>query len=229
MDRTDGSAMEEEETVSDLEGAVLDLQDVETRLEAVNSLMNGDTNGNAGILSQHETLQELLASARDSSHYNNANDSMAAAKMNVAFAFGLASMYFSLHNIQGKQEQQTQRGNAQQHPILGEIGRIKSYVQRVAQIEKNIQRRQDGDGVEQAEVEAPALKLDKDAAARIIKHNLDSLDDESKGTVEKVENNKGVSSNTAKQGSKNSNNSKHNEGDKSNDKVAGNQKKKQKK
>lgn len=75
------------------------------------------------------------------------------AKLKTSLAFSIASTYFVLLNVIGKEPGK--------HPITDDINRIKAMVNQINKIEK--------DGVEPAQKK---LKVDKDAANRIVSHHL---------------------------------------------------------
>jgi hypothetical protein len=79
------------------------------------------------------------------------------AKLNVGVAFALGSLYYILLKCKGAGDVQGTGTD-----INGELDRIKEYVQKISNIEKV--------------PEIKKLTLDSDAAARIVKHNLDLND-----------------------------------------------------
>ena len=76
------------------------------------------------------------------------------AQLNVGLAFALGSLYFVLLNCKGAGQSST--GTL---PVNGELDRIKEYVQRIGKMNKVPEVRK--------------LTVDSEAAARIVKHNLD--------------------------------------------------------
>lgn len=78
------------------------------------------------------------------------------AQLNVGLAFALGSLYYVMLNCKGAG--QSTDGKL---PVNGELDRIKEYVQRLSKMNNNESRK---------------LVVDSVAAARMVKHNLDSFD-----------------------------------------------------
>jgi transcriptional antiterminator Rof (Rho-off) len=162
-------------------------------IEADNDIQDAieDAHATVAKLDEVQSLFSSFVEGRPSRHKDTApEDDLAAGKMNIALAFGLASLYFSLHNINGKTGTNSSSSSgkeAAQHPILGEINRIKQYVQRAAILDKK--RANKEAGIVEPDEETPTLRLDKDAASRMIMHNLEALshqdDDMTQDTVNK--------------------------------------------
>ena len=109
------------------------------------------TNVKSSISCLHSTLEEDDAQL----------DPKQSAQLNVGLAFALGSLYFVLLNCKGA-------GQAadDELPISSELDRIKQYVQKISKMAK--------------EPEIRKLAVDSDAAARMIKHNLDMVGAEPK-------------------------------------------------
>ena len=123
------------------EEVVRDVEVVRAKLDEVKSLTGAYFNGHDSLDSVTEGMEAVTAG-----------------KLNVALAFGLASLYFVMLNASGKSNRGTEAG----HPIMSEIGRIKQYVQRVNALEAKMR------GEAPA---APVLRVDKEAASRIVSHS----------------------------------------------------------
>lgn len=89
---------------------------------------------------------------------DDALDLKESAQLNIGLAFALGSLYFVLLNCKGAGESADSN-----LPINSELDRIKQYVQRVSKISK--------------EPEVRKLKVDSEAAARMVTHNLDIVSD----------------------------------------------------
>ena len=83
------------------------------------------------------------------------------AQLNVGLAFALGSLYYILLNCKGAGK--SADGNL---PINDEIDRIKDYVQRISKMQK--------------EPETRKLTIDSEAASRLIQHNLDFINADTK-------------------------------------------------
>ena len=83
------------------------------------------------------------------------------AQLNVGIAFALGSLYYVLLNCKGAGQ-----STDETLPINGEIERIKEYVQKISKMSK--------------EPEIRKLTVDSEAAARMVKHNLDLVNGDSR-------------------------------------------------
>ena len=83
------------------------------------------------------------------------------AQLNVGLAFALGSLYYVLLNCKGAGQSADEA-----LPVSGELKRIKDYVEKISKMNK--------------EPEVRKLAIDSDAAARMVKHNLDFIDGDSK-------------------------------------------------
>ena len=124
---------------------IKDVEDVNSKLDDIRSLTETYFSGQESL----ETMTESM-------------EAVSAGKLDVALAFGLASLYFVMLNANGKSNRGTDAG----HPIISEIGRIKQYVQRVNALEAKLR----GEPV----ISSASLRVDKEAASRIVAHNLSS-------------------------------------------------------
>jgi hypothetical protein len=80
------------------------------------------------------------------------------AQLNIGLAFALGSLYFVLLNCKGAGQSADCK-----LPINSELDRIKKYVQRVGKMNKVPEVRK--------------VTVDSEAAARMVKHNLDMVSD----------------------------------------------------
>jgi exosome complex protein LRP1 len=104
-------------------------------------------------------VKKVLSSLHDSlSEDDDGLDLKESAQLNIGLAFALGSLYFVLLNCKGAG--QSADSNL---PINSELDRIKQYVQRVSKMIKVPEVRK--------------LAVDSEAAARMIKHNLDMVND----------------------------------------------------
>jgi exosome complex protein LRP1 len=104
-------------------------------------------------------VKKVLSSLHDSlSEDDDGLDLKESAQLNIGLAFALGSLYFVLLNCKGAG--QSADNNL---PINSELDRIKQYVQRVSKMIKVPEVRK--------------LAVDSEAAARMIKHNLDMVND----------------------------------------------------
>jgi exosome complex protein LRP1 len=102
-------------------------------------------------------VKKVLSSLHDSlSEDDDGLDLKESAQLNIGLAFALGSLYFVLLNCKGAG--QSADSNL---PINSELDRIKQYVQRVSKMIKVPEVRK--------------LAVDSEAAARMIKHNLDMV------------------------------------------------------
>lgn len=104
-------------------------------------------------------VKEALSSLNNSlSDDDDGLDLKESAQLNIGLAFALGSLYFVLLNCKGAG--QSADSNL---PINSELDRIKQYVQRVSKMNKAPEVRK--------------LAVDSEAAARMVKHNLDMVSD----------------------------------------------------
>ena len=108
-------------------------------------------------------------------------DPQESAKFSIALAFTLSTLYYILLNSKGK----SKGDDGEKHPINAEISRIRQYVARMNQQQTSSssssskseekQRIQHTDVVvEVSAVDVPTLQINKEAAQRMIKHNISS-------------------------------------------------------
>ena len=83
------------------------------------------------------------------------------AQLNVGLAFALGSLYYVLLNCKGAGQSADET-----LPVSGELKRIKDYVEKISKMNK--------------EPEVRKLTIDSDATARMVMHNLDFIDGDSK-------------------------------------------------
>jgi exosome complex protein LRP1 len=103
------------------------------------------------------TVKKALSSLHNSlSEDDDGLDLKESAQLNIGLAFALGSLYFVLLNCKGAG--QSADSNL---PINSELDRIKQYVQRVSKMNKVAEVRK--------------LTVDSEAAARIVRHNLDMV------------------------------------------------------
>eukprot|EP01041_Mallomonas_annulata_P000393 gene393-713_t len=109
-------------------------------LEGLNeSLDNVDSSVDILYDKSFESLHEQLSS-------------LESAKLNVSLAYGLASLYYVLLRSKG--------APTTEHPIRSDLSRIKTYVDRINQIEKGPEKRK--------------IAVNASAAARMLTHQINS-------------------------------------------------------
>lgn len=101
----------------------------------------------------HESLSDVLGDLT----------ALEGAKLQVAIAFTLASLFYVNANLKGK--------DLSAHPIHEELSRIKSFVAQLNQREKLMKA---GEAKSEQDSEQPSkrLRIDSGAAKRIVKHHL---------------------------------------------------------
>jgi exosome complex protein LRP1 len=104
-------------------------------------------------------VKKVLSSLHNSlSEDDDGLDLKESAQLNIGLAFALGSLYFVLLNCKGAGQSADS-----DLPINSELDRIKQYVQRVSKMIKVPEVRK--------------VAVDSEAAARMIKHNLDMVND----------------------------------------------------
>ncbi len=118
----------------------------------------------AQVETQLKTLGEnvnKLSSSIRSGEVGTKLDPIEGAKLNVTAAYAVASLFYILQNLQGQ--------TSDMFPIQTELARIKGHVQKINDHSKAATAKSTS-----VAAPAPAVKLNKDAATRVISHHLSS-------------------------------------------------------